>query len=73
MFKAYAKNQVNGTEVDKKSIMLYAIPRSWTTDGFSSTANEKLSDTDKKFAHNQCNYPFTGPRKQPCTPMNSGT
>ena len=67
MFQTYEQDQINGTALDKKSIMLYAIPRSWTTNGFSSKPNEKLSETDKKFAHNQCNYPFQGPRKQPCT------
>jgi hypothetical protein len=67
MFQAYALDQINGTKLDKHSIMLYAIPKSWTTDGFSSKPNEKLSETDKKFAHNQCNYPFEGTRKQPCT------
>lgn len=67
MFDTYDQDQINGTSLDKKSIMLYAIPQSWTTDGFSSKPNEKLSEVDKKFAHNQCNYPFQGPRKQPCT------
>lgn len=66
MFDTYAKDQINGTSLDKKSIMLYAIPMSWTTNGFGSQPNEKLSETDKNFAHNQCNYPFDGPRKQPC-------
>jgi hypothetical protein len=67
MFETYAQDQINGTALDKLSIMLYAIPKAWTTNGFSSKPNEKLSETDKKFAHNQCNYPFEGPRKQPCT------
>jgi hypothetical protein len=67
MFATYGKDQINGTSLDKLSIMLYEIPQSWTTNGFSSKANDTLSETDKKFAGNQCNYPFNGPRKQPCT------
>jgi hypothetical protein len=59
------QGSINGTSLDKLSIMLYEIPKSWTTNGFSSKANEKLSETDRKFAHNQCNYPFDRPRKQP--------
>ena len=62
MFATYDQNQINGTALDNKSIMLYAIPQSWTTNGFSSQPNETLSDTDKKFAHDPCNYPFQGPR-----------
>jgi hypothetical protein len=67
IFQAYAKDQINGAILDKSSIMLYAIPKSWTTNGFSSTLNKKLSEADKVFAHNQCNYPFVGRRTQPCS------
>lgn len=49
MFETYTANQINGTAVDKKSIMLYAIPKRWTTDGFSSEPNEVLSATDQTF------------------------
>jgi hypothetical protein len=43
--------------------MLYAIPASWTTDGFSSKPNEVLSKTDNEFAHDPRNYPFKGIRQ----------
>jgi hypothetical protein len=58
LFAAYARDLINGTTLDKKSIMLYAIPASWTTDGFSSEPNEVLSDVDKSFAGDAKNYPF---------------
>jgi Astacin (Peptidase family M12A) len=62
MFETYDRDQVNATTVDKQSIMLYAIPREWTLDGFSSTPNEVLSAQDKAFAQDPRNYPFNGPR-----------
>ncbi len=60
MFKTYSEEQINGTALDKKSIMLYAIPNSWTTDGFQSEPNEVLSETDKQFIGDSTNYPFEG-------------
>ncbi|MBC7745158.1 MAG: peptidase [Flavobacterium sp.] len=59
MFKTYDKNQINGTNLDQKSIMLYSIPGSWTTDGFSSQENKELSVSDKAFMGDVSNYPFT--------------
>lgn len=50
MFKRYSMDQTNGTAVDTKSIMLYAIPSRWTLDGFSSKPNSRLSEGDKSFA-----------------------
>jgi Astacin (Peptidase family M12A) len=64
MFEVYSLSQVNATKVDKKSIMLYEIPESWTTNKFSSTANEVLSPQDKKFIGDQRNYPMKGARTQ---------
>lgn len=55
MFEPYAKNEVNGTGLDSKSIMMYPIPASWTTNGFSVGLNSDLSSADKKFIHSQ--YP----------------
>jgi Astacin (Peptidase family M12A) len=57
MFETYNMNQINGTAVDKKSIMLYAIPKRWTTDGFASVENKELSEVDKSFIGNEKNYP----------------
>ncbi len=45
----YDPNKVTATAVDKDSIMMYPIPKSWTLDGFSSGLNEDLSAIDKDF------------------------
>lgn len=58
MFETYAAAQINGTELDKKSIMLYAIPKTWTLDGFQSEPNEVLSQVDRTFIGDPKNYPF---------------
>lgn len=62
MFAVYARSQVNATEVDKLSIMLYEIPKEWTLDGFSSKPNEVLSQGDQTFIGDKRNYPLDGPR-----------
>lgn len=49
MFEAYAAGEINGTQLDKDSIMLYPIPASWTTDGFSAGINSQLSAQDRSF------------------------
>jgi hypothetical protein len=55
MFEPYGANETNFTNVDGASIMLYPIPKNWTTDGFSVGSNNQLSATDKQFIHQQ--YP----------------
>jgi hypothetical protein len=55
MFEPYARGDINGTTLDKDSIMLYPIPASWTTDGFSAGLNGQLSATDRSFIKKQ--YP----------------
>lgn len=45
------------TRFDPKSIMLYAVDKSLTLNGFSTDWNSALSETDKKFVA-EC-YPFT--------------
>ena len=62
MFATYDRSQVNATDVDPKSIMLYAIPATWTLDGFSSEPNAVLSDLDKAFIGDPRNYPLKGDR-----------
>lgn len=62
MFTVYSHDQVNATELDKDSIMLYAIPGHWTLDGWSSRENHVLSARDQEYAHAPENYPFNGPR-----------
>jgi astacin (peptidase family M12A)/pre-peptidase len=59
MFEKYDQNLINGTALDKLSIMLYAIPKTWTTDGFFSEPNEVLSATDKSFIGSVKGYPKT--------------
>jgi len=47
MFKFYQPGEVDASDVDPVSIMMYPIPKSWTTDGFSAGMNGELSDMDK--------------------------
>jgi serralysin len=47
MFKFYPLTDVIPTDVDDSSIMMYPIPQSWTTDGFSAGLNGELSDNDR--------------------------
>lgn len=42
-------NDVDATDFDRDSIMLYYFPSYWTLDGFSTNDNPVLSDTDKQF------------------------
>jgi serralysin len=48
IFKPYNPRDVLGTDRDPLSIMLYPIPKSWTTDGFSREMNRELSAEDKR-------------------------
>ena len=57
MFQTYALDQVNGTALDPKSIMLYSFPANWTLNGFSSEENKVLSDTDREFIASRGAYP----------------
>lgn len=40
---------LTSTPTDRLSIMMYPIPRAWTTDGFSAGLNSEMSETDKAF------------------------
>jgi serralysin len=55
MFDAAAANEHNYTALDPKSIMMYAFPAEWTTNGFSTEENVELSPTDKQFIRKE--YP----------------
>lgn len=57
MFEKYSQDLIRGTTLDKQSIMLYAIPKTWTTDGFFSEPNEVLSAADKSFIGSANGYP----------------
>jgi serralysin len=49
IFKRYDPASVTTTPVDKDSIMMYPIPATWTTDGFSADLNGELSTVDQEF------------------------
>lgn len=73
MFQTYDTNQINGTAVDKKSIMLYRVPEHWTVDGFSSVKNTELSEVDKSFIGSSMVYPKAGVLKPAVELPISGT
>lgn len=50
MYQKYATNQLNASDFDNQSVMLYSFPASWTSNSFHTDANVKLSDKDKEFA-----------------------
>jgi serralysin len=53
MFKPADAAETNFSALDPASIMMYPIPASWTTDGFTVGLNGQLSPTDKTFIHQQ--------------------
>ncbi len=59
ILQRYAADQVNGTQFDPDSIMLYFFPAEWTTNGIATRANEVLSATDKAFIAGAKMYPRT--------------
>jgi len=50
MFAKYDVSQINGSELDPASVMLYSFPATWTLNGFHTDPNETLSALDKAFA-----------------------
>jgi len=57
MFKKYSQNLINGTTMDKSSIMMYSFPGSWTIGNFSTPDNSVLSPMDKAFIASASAYP----------------
>lgn len=55
----YPLPNVITTALDKRSIMMYPIPASWTLDGFTSPGGLEISQVDATFVAQQ--YPFTQP------------
>jgi serralysin len=47
MFAHYDPQELTATDVDPNSIMMYAIPARWTTDGFTTPFNSALTAQDK--------------------------
>lgn len=60
ILRRYSADQVNGTEFDPKSIMLYFFPAEWTVNGVGTNATEVLSALDKQFVAGAKMYPRTG-------------
>ncbi|MGH8179279.1 MAG: pre-peptidase C-terminal domain-containing protein [Steroidobacter sp.] len=56
----YRHDQINGSEFDPASIMLYSFPAEWTTDGFHTEPNAALSSIDKAFVAGEKMYPGRG-------------
>jgi hypothetical protein len=61
--KKYATDQVNGSDYDPKSIMLYSYPAWLTNNKVGTYRNIVLSDTDKNWL--SAIYPKSGSRKNP--------
>jgi hypothetical protein len=60
----YTADQINGTEFDSESIMLYAFPDAWTQNMGGTQDNDTLSDQDKMFVESARMYPGrTGPEE----------
>ncbi|RZI83076.1 MAG: peptidase [Rubrivivax sp.] len=57
VFFKYSLDQVHGTQFDADSIMLYAFPPEWTTNGVATHANDVLSSMDKEFIAGAKMYP----------------
>jgi hypothetical protein len=53
VFEPHTAAETNFTATDPKSIMMYPIPKHWTTDGFSVGLNGDLSPTDRKFIQSE--------------------
>ncbi len=60
ILKKYSADQINGTDFDPDSIMLYFFPSSWTLNGIGTKANEVLSSIDKAFIAGAKMYPGAG-------------
>jgi hypothetical protein len=53
----YDMDQVNGTEFDENSIMIYPFPDDWTSNTGTIRATTELSDIDKAFIASEKMYP----------------
>lgn len=63
VLEKYTLTQINGTEFDPESIMLYAFPGSWTVSGVGTRENTRLSQLDKQFI--ATTYPGLGSSPEP--------
>ena len=69
VLEKYTVDQVNGTQFDPDSIMLYFFPAEWTLNGIATKANDVLSDTDKLFVASAKMYPKTAPTVDEATEL----
>ena len=60
VLKKYSVDQINGTEFDPDSIMLYFFPVEWTLNGIATKNNDVLSVMDKDFIASSLAYPGRG-------------
>jgi|GEM_PF-357625 hypothetical protein len=58
VLRKYSIDQINGTQFDPDSIMLYFFPSSWTLNNIGTHANMVLSTTDKDFIASSAAYPY---------------
>ena len=49
VLRKYDEDEINGTEFDPESVMLYFFPVSWTLNGVATKSNDDLSEVDKSF------------------------
>lgn len=68
VLRKYSLDQINGTEFDPDSIMLYAFPAAWTLNGVSTHENDSLSATDISFVSSV--YPKDTPSDTVGLPVN---
>lgn len=72
VFFKYSVDQINGTSFDADSIMLYAFPAEWTTNGVATHSNDVLSSMDKEFIAGAKMYPKAKPGLSAATTLNVG-
>lgn len=60
ILRKYSVDQINGTDFDPDSIMLYFFPASWSLNGIGTKANDVLSGIDKAFIAGAKMYPGVG-------------
>ncbi|MEP7280731.1 MAG: M12 family metallopeptidase [Rubrivivax sp.] len=69
ILQRYRAEQVNGTQFDPASIMLYFFPAEWTRNGVGTAANEVLSALDKQFVAGAKMYPRNSPTVDTAAPL----
>lgn len=73
VFFKYSLDQIHGTQFDPDSIMLYAFPAEWTTNGVATHSNDVLSTLDKAFIAGAEMYPRSGTGPSQATLLTVGS